>query len=590
MNTRLRSSQNQCVQAIQARTQGSMQQLDETRNPLLQYPVLKNLFDAVYLSSSDLMNCRLVCWEWYKASLGRWRKEATLTLTDDGPLVTSNEFDNSMRAFRYGSVIGLRLQELLEMVDVPTDPVHFLQNKSFRKYNIIFWNGLGIREPEKLKFWGIIGPLMTHLTMSRTENFNPNDLAQVLFEYVPKLHSLTYANEYIMQPSEFPYPFGLFPIRMEGFLTNWDERLRPMDSQILISLANLDISIGVNCFPLSWIYFLARVPNIKVLTLRLISCAHWNPVGRVDHPNELLLIVRALLTVREELGPNYFSQLKELHLIGFMDHQNDLLPEYILAPLRELRLGITYLSLDITPNRGATALKQMLMMYSGTLEKLHVYRNDESTIPHQEFPYGVELPHLTHLHLTGPIIKNMNFLQKVPNLRVLMLDYECTRIKCMTGTFSRGRWQNVVLPRMEELYLAKELCGGVTVKGLMRLMPNLKKLRIGLGNEGFAMLCKIGRNLESLVLEPNAVTESAILGIVGGEIHSVPNITDLKELMSFTMGNLHHSTKGQLSNDSIVRGILACQKLKHVSITAPSRASKKVKEMLTSKFPQRKGW
>ncbi|CAL8133299.1 unnamed protein product [Orchesella dallaii] len=595
MNKRVCSSSTQASRVqpgVQAPTQGSLEPtpMDGGDNPMLLYPVLKKIFESRIFNRADLKNFRLVCKEWSNASLERWRKEATLTLTDDPP--PSHNGDNS--ASENSKTKGLTLSEFLDMVDMPGDPFQLLQTNKFRSYNIKFSQDLCLSQPDRRIFWDKIGPLMTHLNISNSKISSVQDLAEILFQDIPNLEDFAFVNDFPLDRNKLPYPFGSYEAQMHGFMSNWDDRLRPLSDQILTKLTKLDINLKSKCFPLSWVYFLGRVPNIKELTLRSFSTLFYEAPtsdGEFDLTNDLEELVRSLVTVRETLGPSYFSQLKGLHLLNFDDSGR--FQPFLLEPLRDLRLGITFLSFDITPIHSVIAFREMLRMYSDTLEKLNIFRAHKCNTHRTHLPltHGVELLHLKELYLSDQIFGNLDFKKNLSNLRTLELDYcSCLR-NCTSYDFSSGDLQNVVLPLMQELLLSKELCRGVIVKKLGRLMPNLKKLRIGLGSNGFTTLCKTWKDLESLEIEPNAVTESAILGGAGDRKYSVPNITDLKELTSFTMGHSEPGTaQGQLSNDSIVYGILACEKLKHVSIADPSKASKEVKEMLTSKFPQKVGW
>ncbi|CAL8131099.1 unnamed protein product [Orchesella dallaii] len=548
-------------------------------NPLLQYPVLKNLFEANILNTMDLKNARLVCKEWAKASLDRWRKEATLTLTDNAP---PSPDDNSASS----SKDGLALSEFLEMINTPGDPFHLLETKGFRKYNVKFSQDLCFSQPEKRIFWEKIGPLITHLQISKSRISSVEDLAGILFKHLPNLESFIYKNDFPLDTEDLPYPVDKYEMTLPW---NWDEQLRPLDSQILKKLTKLDITLKSECFPFSWAYFFARVPNIKELKLQSFpDYVYILPGGQ--ELNELFSFFRSLQSVRETLGLNYFSLLSKLDLFEVYDERLNIFPMAILSLLRDLRLPLTFLAFDISCSTSLLAFPEILKLHSDTLETLKVFRSKCIRSIPREFPYGVDLPHLKELHLSGPIFKNLNFLKKLPKLRHLELDYCCILFKYFTGNFSRGVYKNVVLPRIETLWLSQEVCGRETVKGLKRLMANLKKLKIGLGNQGFAEVCNTWKHLETLYVDPNFVTESAILGSVGGRKYSVPNITDLKELTTFAMGWEPGMTKGQLTSNSIVDGILACEKLKHVLIAAQPRASHKVREMLTSKFPQNGSW
>ncbi|CAL8143485.1 unnamed protein product [Orchesella dallaii] len=587
MDKRMYSSSSSQASRVQVPSQGSLQQMDD--NPMLLYPVLKKIFESSIFNRADLKNFRLVCKEWSNVSLDRWRKEATLNLTDHPP--PSPDDDNIESSSEGSRTKALTLSEFLDMVDTPGDRFQLLGTNNFRKFNIKFRQDLYLSGTDKRIFWEKLGPLMTHLNISNSKISSLQDLAGILFKDIPNIQCLTYVNDFPFgrDGDELPYPFGNYETRMQGFTSTWNELLRPMNGQILTKLTKLDINLKLKCFPLSWVYFFGRVPNIKELTLRSVSTDFYEVSDAGESTNDLLSLVQSLVTVRETLGPSYFSQLKGLHLLNFVDR--GVFPPSILAPLHDLPLGITFLSFDMTLLHSVIAFREMLRLYSDTLEKLYIFQVHHCDRPRVYIPpqptHEVKLPNFKEYYLSDPIFHVLDYLKNLSNLRTLELDYCICLRNCISDDCSRGDLQNLVLPQIEELLLSKELCRGVIVKKLGWMMPNLKKLRVGLGSDGFAMLCETWKDLESLEIEPNEVTESAILGSAGGRKYSVPNITDLKELTSFTMGHSEPgTTQGQLSNDSIVYGILACEKLKHVSIAAPPKASKEVKEMLTSKFPQ----
>jgi len=94
--------------------------------------------------------------------------------------------------------------------------------------------------------------------------------------------------------------------------------------------------------------------------------------------------------------------------------------------------------------------------------------------------------------------------------------------------------KDVVLPKMKTLYIAGQICTGEQVERLARIMPNLVDLRIGLGNDGFQMVCKVWNKLEEVNINPFQVDEQGLLGMkTGGKYHHFPNITDLKRKPGF---------------------------------------------------------
>jgi len=82
---------------------------------------------------------------------------------------------------------------------------------------------------------------------------------------------------------------------------------------------------------------------------------------------------------------------------------------------------------------------------------------------------------------------------------------------------------------MEEFSIVSEFCTGDKIEKLAKLMPNVTQLSVGLGNDGFEMVCKMWNKLQSLSIHPFQVDEKGLLGIgTGSECYQLPNITDLK--------------------------------------------------------------
>ncbi|CAL8131087.1 unnamed protein product [Orchesella dallaii] len=585
MSKRLASSKSK-LSPFPGRTQDSNQGLNKSIHPLLLFPVLTNIFELITFNATDFKNFRLVCKDWAEVSLGRWRKEATLTLTQKLP--PSPDDDNSDSFSEDRNTNGLSPLEFLGMVNMPEDPFQLLKTNNFRKYNIILSQHVFFNNIEKLIPWTKIGPLMTHLSVSGSSDKN---VGRVPFQAVPNLESFTYVNNDRPNTQELFYLMisRYQPEQLRNRMNLNNQVTMPPDSHILKKLTKLDIDLKFKAFPIRWTDFFIRLPNIKELTLRSFpkyTC--FNSYGmRVE---ELFILFQSLLTIREALGPGYFSQLSTLKLVNLSFDTEELL-ETILHPLRNIGLPITSLSLKICSGTDVSAFRPIFGLYSDTLEKLEIsggaFYSKYNLSLSEEFPYRLEFPNLRELCFHGTDCYSLEFLKKLPSLRVLELRHDCHQDIIATGNIiSSGALKDLVLPQMEELRVNNEYWSNKKiVKGFACMMPNLKKLKIGLGNDGFGMLCQIWKDLESLTVEPNAITESAILGSVKGCKYSVPNITDLKELTSLTMGPSQFGHKRGLSGDSIVHGILACQKLKHLTLASPPKASKKAVEMLRSKFP-----
>jgi len=88
----------------------------------------------------------------------------------------------------------------------------------------------------------------------------------------------------------------------------------------------------------------------------------------------------------------------------------------------------------------------------------------------------------------------------------------------------------VVLPMMKTFSIyAAQLCTARHIEKLWKIMPNLTELHVGLGNDGFGMVCKMWNKLEKLWIHPFQVDEQGLLGTkVGEKCYYNPNITDLQ--------------------------------------------------------------
>jgi len=97
------------------------------------------------------------------------------------------------------------------------------------------------------------------------------------------------------------------------------------------------------------------------------------------------------------------------------------------------------------------------------------------------------------------------------------------------ATTNLDELNDLVLPKLKTFAVANELCTGIQIQKLAKIMPNLRELYVGLGNDGFEMVCKVWSRLEKLEIHPFQVDEEGLLGIkIGEKCYHLPNITDLK--------------------------------------------------------------
>jgi len=81
---------------------------------------------------------------------------------------------------------------------------------------------------------------------------------------------------------------------------------------------------------------------------------------------------------------------------------------------------------------------------------------------------------------------------------------------------------------MKTLNLENQLCTGEQIEKLAKIMPNLINLHVGLGNDGFQMVCEVWKKLNELEIHPFQVDEKHLLGMKTRRSHyHYPNLTDL---------------------------------------------------------------
>jgi len=88
---------------------------------------------------------------------------------------------------------------------------------------------------------------------------------------------------------------------------------------------------------------------------------------------------------------------------------------------------------------------------------------------------------------------------------------------------------DLVLPTMKTFCIGNQFCTGELIVKLGKLMPNLTYLHVGLGNDGFQIICEVWNKLEVLEIHPFQVDESGLLGMrTRRGYYHYPNITDLR--------------------------------------------------------------
>ncbi|CAL8133371.1 unnamed protein product [Orchesella dallaii] len=573
------------------------------RNFSISLLVLKCVFSSIPFNCKDFKNYRLVCHLWLKESLPRWRKEAWLHVRD-GP----RRLDNP----------SLLLKDFLQMLNMPDDPHHLLGEKKFRKYKLSSAPGRTgfFNESSMTQFWDKIGASITHLKIMDTRVQHNDLLARVLFEMTPNLVHLSLERN-IYEGPQYRFIQDAVHIRI---IQGQIEIVKPNPSEVQNNLTHFEINWGgIGRFGINWIYFFLHFPNIKSLKTQEID---ENADGH-DNDWELsepYLFVTSVRAVQEYGGPDSLAKLEYFDILNLKLIANEEYPRRAMRISLTTPVLLTSLSLDVGWGRDSgTFFYAMLVYLRDTLKKLLVYRG----------PYAQEslsntlcagplLPDLVELRLIGPVFENLNFLSIFPNLKTLVIfdgqtqietevlhsyvDFALQqlsqkeipgraftdKINVIANTdFTSEQLKCREMTHMREFIVGHELCNREQVEKLAKLMPGLTKLRLGLGNSGFQVVCEKWNKLRHLDTEPFDVDEDGILGIENDEKYRHSNLTDLKELTTLRMGI--HSTdaeKGRLTNASIIDGILVAESLRNVSFQRVPKASKTVREMLVSKFPQ----
>ncbi|CAL8135805.1 unnamed protein product [Orchesella dallaii] len=568
----------------------------EIKNPLLNDAVLLNLFEVIPFNLEEFKKFRLVCKQWNKRANRRFRRNAWINLYGSRDLVfnederpTVNPRPVNLERIRNASQI---LRQFLDC------------NVAFEKYDIRTFM------PESLlgdTFWLQIGPTITHLKLSLpSEKLNVNDVRQVIFEKTPNLKYL------FLKSYTFDIPSNSSNPTKGNGAWEWEES--PPISRINKNLRELTIDHtgDPSKLPLSWKEFVGYYPNIKVLNL-------WLDNRDFNFPFQWLKgFLQVLISARKRCG-QHLMQLDSLNILSINPIHSPILPPSleVIALLRQVAFPLTKLTLDVDwNNNGDVVFKDILKIYAPTLQKLIVCRAlNTHLFPRQEaFTRGLDLTQLIELTLIGNICKNLHFLADMPNLKKLAVvdSWAMPRIEaersvmrwCKLNSrgpppgnsvevigltkFSGRKMRRLILSNLETAILGPEIGNLACIKALARLMPNLKKLQLGVRCGSFQILCKEWNHLQHLTIDPMDVDESAFLGIKNNVKYCVPNITDLKDLKTFSGGPESFNRGGprvNLTSDSITYGILALENLQDALIGVEPYASVELKSTLASRFP-----
>ncbi|CAL8136277.1 unnamed protein product [Orchesella dallaii] len=582
--------------------------LSGDRNPLLNHVVLQTIFKTMKFNVKDFSNFRLVSSFWHEESLPIWRQNTEL-------LVTAIK-----RPKNATTAVGIYHDDYLKLLESRKDPYQ-LRKYPYHHYKVQRWElqlkskGRGHRYRRQQIFWEKVGPLMTHLVIDECTFFKADDFRNVIFNWTPSLQSLTlYKNAFKCdRPSDAVA--RLDPtIKEHQKPTNVQKNLTRFQIDCVIGSyfsSNQDIQVLHRSYPyfwafwseppVTWMEIFLHFPNITRMRIDNISQKYG------DTPAEFLELLKSIEKIRNEVDPECLSNLIELDIEN-LQRRSTMLPQNIANCFQRLKFPLKKLQLDAAclPSGGKEALEHMLETHSGTLETLLVARSVYWP-KFTRFQFRTQMQALTILDFSTNIVTNLGFLKQTPNLKSCSLNFKedgfyptdsnpcnCKNIQYDCYPLVRKtnfeEFNQLVLPDLEKLYLGKEILTGTQIFQLGNIMPNLKEVRMGLGNNGFSTLCQVWKGLKVLKIHAFQVQEKAILGVIQTKTKSknqsrLPNLTDLKDLESFEMGFLKDKTfKLGLTNDSILFGLFPLTNLKNIQLCLSPLVSDEVLDQIESRF------
>ncbi|CAL8075644.1 unnamed protein product [Orchesella dallaii] len=522
-------------------------------NPMLNDVILDKIFEMLPLS--DLASCSQVCKTWRKHSLKRWPRDMWLKLYED---------DHSDENGSIANFTGLTLESfLLKLNDKKVSDVSpNLKMRTFKKFTLHGWNFNSEDNEFQNQFWKTCGPLITGLRIERSTFHSRVAFESVVFQDLPNLEELILFNNYYSVEREQRFE-ALPRISFHHLLVDetsfYDALSRAKNSNV----RNLQVILyseegSEPKFPLSFLEFIANFRNLKSLTLSGL-CEYHSGSGMTFES-----FLNAMLTLSR--NGEYRWAVENLDILNL--HKKKIMySSHTFRLLEKLDFPLSSLTLDIGSYTEPSYFKRILEIYANTLRKLVVYREDgyvpRPDLSLQNFPFEVQLNSLTDLRLLGTAVTpNLHFFQYAPNLRSVFLVHDAGTSMLNIGSLlsdhdlfttlrnrqSQNTWrdnspgacpvrntdftqlQNTILPNMEEFILCGKhdrICSREQVTALARLMPNLKKVRLGLDNDGFWSVCSAWKELELLIIQPCDVKNSGITGTIPGIQTQLPNLNNL---------------------------------------------------------------
>lgn len=189
----------------------------------------------------------------------------------------------------------------------------------------------------------------------------------------------------------------------------------------------------------------------------------------------------------------------------------------IATALKDLKLPLTNLNIDVGMNTSDTIMASILKTYCSNLRHLTLYRGPFA-IPFVMFPFEITFPELTTLELAESITDDFNFLLFTPKLQKLSIcespDSEPPLLPTsMIFQTSETALNSSSLPIHLRTFRLDYDCSLGDVKKLVRWFPELKSLRMYLDNESVRLICGEWKDLEELEILGDKVTDEGITGL-----------------------------------------------------------------------------
>jgi len=233
-------------------------------------------------------------------SLPIWRKNVELQIL---------EFKADEKRRKYYVLTGVGYMALLQS---PKDSYQ-LKKFPFRTYKIQNWH-LNLENEEMLAFWATVGPLIRHFFLVQCTFERVEDFRKIVFKLTPNLESLELNQNKFKCDRAREKTIRLDPSRKEHLKPkNVQKNLKKFDALLQRGEVNDDADADDDeaswyALPTTWIEFFAHFPNIDKIYLEQLA----NEDG--DLVEELVEFFKSMEIVRNNLGFEYFAELKQLNI------------------------------------------------------------------------------------------------------------------------------------------------------------------------------------------------------------------------------------------------------------------------------------